>query len=68
MVALVAEHIIDLLPLRREPKARGPQLFGQVLLIHMAAGLHYGFNLAERRKESRFRIILSQSRGSFGQN
>jgi len=47
VVALLHEHVIDLLPLRGEAQAGGTQLFGQVLIFFtMAARLHYKNNLA----------------------
>ncbi len=60
MVALVAQHIIHLLTLRRQAKTGGPQLFSQVLLISMrAAGLQGEDNVTQPTGESRFRIILN---------
>ena len=43
MVALVEQHVIDLLALRREAQAGRTQLFGQVLVVlRVAARLHRG--------------------------
>jgi len=43
MVALMAQHVIDLLALRREAQTGRTQLFSQVLFIYVwAARLHRG--------------------------
>jgi hypothetical protein len=43
MVALVQQHVIDLLALRRQAQTGGAQLFGQVLFVLLvAARLHSG--------------------------
>ena len=48
MVALVEQHVINLLPLRRQTQAGGAQLFGQVpFFVRMAARFHAGKNLAQ---------------------
>jgi hypothetical protein len=38
MIALLDEHVIDLLPLRREPQTARAQPFGQVALNFAVAG------------------------------
>jgi hypothetical protein len=43
VVALVAQHVINLLALGRQTQTGGTQLFGQVLFVLvLAARLHYG--------------------------
>ena len=42
MIALVQQHVVNLLALRRQAQAGGPQLFRQVLFVMgLAARLHW---------------------------
>jgi hypothetical protein len=40
MIALLHQHVIDLLPLGRQAQTGRPQLLGQVLVFGMAARFH----------------------------
>jgi hypothetical protein len=42
MIALLDEHVIDLLPLRGEPQTARAQPFGQVVLSFVMAGCPHG--------------------------